>query len=145
MSRTHYSYAKSQGDSELCEYVKKAYGNDKIGKSTLKDSRDYIASGLLGENFLAIDTILRFILKKGRDVSVNYDKDDKYVVSSIKEIEKITGAKVVYCKDAQIVIPKRKNSLKCKALHSRFVVSLGMILYPKGSKIRKVLKSKLWI
>lgn len=143
MSRTHYSYAKSQGNKELVSYISKAYKTNALSRSTLKDSRDYIASGLLGENFEGIDTILRFIYKKGKDVSVNYNKGDKYVTDSLKAIEGLLGIKAVYSKDAQIVIPKRINSLKSKAAHSRFVVSLGMIIFPKGTKIRSFFKKKL--
>jgi len=143
MSRTHYSYAKAQGDEELCQYIMDAYSLAKAEKSTLKDSRDYIASGMLGDNFEGVDTILRFIYKKSKDVSVNYDKSDKYVTNSMKAIEKALGIKIVFSKDAQIVIPKRKTSLKHKVLHSRFVVSVGMMLFPKGSKLRRTLKNKL--
>ncbi len=143
MSRTHYSYAKSQGNKELAAYIEEAYKAEKLSRSTLKDSRDYIASGLLGENFEGIDTILRYIYKKGKDVSVNYDKDDKYVAYSLKTIERLLGIKAVYSKDAQIVIPKRANSLKSRIAHSRLVVSAGMMIFPKGSKIRSALKKKL--
>ena len=143
MSRTHCSYAKALGDEELCNYAKKVYGLEKLSKATYKDSRDYIASGLLGENFEGIDTILRFIYKKGKDVSVNYNKRDKYVFESIKAIEKNSCIKILYSRDAQITIPKRKISFKSKAFHNRLVVSVGMILFPKGSKLRRLFKSKL--
>ena len=143
MSRTHFSYAKSMKDEELCDYVKIKYCLDKPSKSKLKDSRGYIASGLLGENFEAIDTILRFIYKKGRDVSVKCDKSDKYVLESLSAIEDAKGIKIVRSDDAQILIPKRKNSLKNKLLHSKLVITIGMLLFPKGSKLRRKLKKQL--
>ena len=143
MSRTHYSYAKATGDEKLCDYIKNVYKTDKLTRSTLKDSRDYIASGLLGENFEGIDAILRYIYKKGKDVSVKYDKGDKYVAKSLEDIEGYLGIKVINTADAQIVIPKRKNSVKSRVLHSKPAVSLAMIIFPKGSHLRGVLKRKM--
>lgn len=143
MSRTHYAYAKSFSFDGACEYVKNKYGMEKIGKSKASDSYGYIASGLLGENFEGIDTILRFIYKKGQDVSVNYNENDDYVKKSIGAIEERRGIKITNSRDAQLVIPKRKISLKSKILHSGFVISVGMKLFPKGSRLRRLFKSKL--
>ena len=143
MCRTHYSYAKGLGDKESCEYVKQMYKEDKPRLSTVKDSRDYIASSLLGENFEGIDTILRWIYKKGGDVSVKYDKNDDYVTKSIMYLKSVKGMRVSYSDNAEIVIPKRKISFKSKLLHNRAVTSVAMALFPKGSKIRSALKGKL--
>ncbi|MBQ7226670.1 MAG: glycosyltransferase family 2 protein [Clostridia bacterium] len=143
MSRTHYSYAKSLGEKELCDYIKEKYGVEKLSLSTVKDTRDYISSGLLGDNFEAIDTVLRFIYKKGRDVSVNYDKKDEYIANSIKYLRDKCSINVIFAKEAQLVLPKRKYSFKSKVLHSRFVITVGMAIFPKGSKLRRMLKNKL--
>ena len=143
MSRTHYSYARSLKDDALCEYVKEKYNVEKPSLSKAKDSYGYIASGLLGSNFEGIDAVLRWIYKKGQDVSINYNKNDKYVDDSLACIEKIKGIKVTCFKDAEIVIPKREISLKDKILHSKFVNSVGMALFPKGSKLRTFFKGKL--
>lgn len=143
MSRTHYSYAKATGDEELFTYIRNVYKTDKLSRSTLKDSRDYITSGLLGENFEGIDAILRFIYKKGKDVSVKYDKGDEYVAKSLKAIEGYLGIKIIESDEAQIVIPKRKNSLSRRVLHNKLAVSVAMVIFPKGSRIREALKRKL--
>ena len=143
MSRTHYSYACAEGKAELCEYVKERYGIEKPRKSTASDSRDYIASGLLGKNFEGIDTILRWICKKGGDVSVKYDKKDEYVAKSIKYLQENNIANIVCCEPYQIVVPKREISVKSKILHNRLVSMIAFALFPKGSKIRKRLKGKL--
>ncbi|MBE6674147.1 MAG: glycosyltransferase family 2 protein [Ruminococcaceae bacterium] len=143
MSRTHYSYAKAQGDKGLCDYIKQSYGVEKLVPPTLKDSQSYIASGLLGDDFEGIDTIFRWICKKGQDVSVNYDKSDEYVAKSIGYLAQKKGIKITYSKDAQLIMPKRKNSLKNKLFHNKLVCKVGMALFPKGSGIRKALKNKL--
>ena len=143
MSRTHYSYAKSLGNMELCEYVAQKYGKEKLSLSTVKDSRDYIASGLLGSNFTGIDAILRWIYKKGKDVSVKYDKNDKYVAESIMYLKSVKGIKISYSEKPEVVIPKRQISIKDKVLHSKAVSTIGLALFPKGSKLRRLLKNKL--
>ena len=143
MSRTHYSYAKACGDKALCEYVRQSYGADKLTTSSVKDSQDYIASGLLGDDFEGIDTIFRWICKKGQDVSVNYDTSDEYIAKSIGYLAQKKGIKITYSKNAQLVIPKRKSSLKNKLLHNKLVCKVGMALFPKGSGIRRALKNKL--
>lgn len=45
--------------------------------------------------------------------------------------------------DATLVMPEEEFSLKLKLLHNHFIYKFGMILFPKGSKIRQKLKSKL--
>lgn len=143
MSRTHCSYAKAQGNEKLCEYIKEKYGVEKVVASTPKDSGDYVADGLLGKNFEGVDTILRWIYKKGQDVAVNYDKSDEYVCKVIGYLAQKEGIKITYSKDAELMIPKRKISLKDKLFHSKLAYNVGLRLFPKGSKIRSALKSKL--
>lgn len=143
MSRTHYSYAKSLKEEGACEYVKATYGVEKPSLSKAKDSYGYIASGLLGKNFEDIDGVMRWIYKKGQDVSVNYDACDKYIASSLSYIEKKKGIKITCSKNAEIVLIRRKNSFKERLFHSKLVNTLGMALFPKGSKLRSFFKSKL--
>ena len=143
MSRTHYSYAKSKGDKELCAYVSERYGIEKLTTSKVNDSIDYVASDLLGDNLEGIDTIFRWIYKKGRDVSVNYDKGDEYVAKCIGYLAQREGIKVTYSRNAEITIPKRTSSFKNKLFHSKLAYKVGLTLFPKGSSLRRALKNKL--
>ncbi|MBO5261912.1 MAG: glycosyltransferase family 2 protein [Clostridia bacterium] len=143
MARTHYSYAKALKEDGACEYVKSEYKIEKLSLSKAKDSYGYIASGLLGKNFESIDSVMRWIYKKGQDVSVNYDACDEYIAASLSYIEKKKGIKITYSKDAEITIIRKKNSFKERLFHSKFINTLGMTLFPKGSKLRSFFKSKL--
>ena len=143
MCRVHYSYARSMGKEELCGYVKEKYQNENPTPAKAKDSYGYIASNLLGDRFEGVDAVLRWIYKKGQDVSIKYDKGDKYVTDALAYIENAKGIRISYSKDAQLTIPKRKTSLKNKLVHNRFVTAVGMALFPKGSKLRRAFKSKL--
>ena len=107
------------------------------------DSRDYIASGLLGANLTGIDNVLRWIYKKGGRVSVNYDKKDKLVTSTLDYFAKERGINITYNKNGEITVPKQEISLKSRILHSKLAYSIGLKLFPKGSKLRKKLKSEL--
>ena len=76
-------------------------------------------------------------------MSIKYDKKDKYVADSITYIEKVKGIKISFSENAQLAIPKRTVSFKNKLLHNRFVNTVGMALFPKGSRLRNFFKSKL--
>ncbi|MBO5313430.1 MAG: glycosyltransferase family 2 protein [Clostridia bacterium] len=143
MARTHYSYAKSKGYTVLYDYIKCMYGLDELKGATVKDSSGYMATGLLGENFDSIDRILRFIYQKGQEVCVKYDKKDKYVKLCLDYMSIKYGIKITYGKDATIVIPKRKISLKTRIFHSKPLYTLGFVLFPKGSEARAKLKKRL--
>ena len=143
MCRVHFSYAKSLKEDWLCEYVGVTYDLQNPTCAKAKDSYGYIASKLLGDNLEGIDTILRWIYKKGQDVSIKYDKNDKLVANSISYIEKVKGIKITYSDNAQVVIPKRTTSFKNKLLHNRVINAVGMAIFPKGSKLRGFFKSKL--
>lgn len=143
MSRTHYSYAKAQGYTDLFDHIKNAYGVERLQTSFAKDGADYVTTGLLGENFDGIDNILRWIYKKRRDVCVNYDLKDEYVSKSIEYLRTSERISIEYSKKGEIAIPKQKNSLKSKLLHTRLAYKVGNILFPKGSSARAKMKNKL--
>lgn len=143
MSRTHYSYAKAQNDDELSSFIKEAYNVENLVPATANDSSDYAATGLLGSNFIGIDNVLRWIYKKGDGVSVNYDKNDKYICSTLDYFAKKRGINVIFDKHGELSIPKREISIKNRILHSKLAYSIGMKLFPKGSKLRNKLKGEL--
>ena len=143
MCRVHYSYAKSLKNGQACQYVGDMYKVEKPSPAKASDSYGYIASELLGDKFDGVDTILRWIYKKGQDVSIKYDRNDKYINDALLFIETAKGIKITYSKDAPIIIPKRSVSFKNRVLHNRFVNAVGMALFPKGSRLRDFFKKKL--
>ena len=143
MSRSHYAYAHSNKYTELYGYIAERYGVDKLEKAKYKDSSDYIITGLLGENFETVDRVLKKIYKTPDPVSVFYDKNDKYVSKSIEYLRRHEGKEIVFSADAEIVVPKQKNPWKIRMLHKRPVYILAMMVFKKGSKIRKFLKKHL--
>ncbi|MBO5287212.1 MAG: glycosyltransferase family 2 protein [Clostridia bacterium] len=140
MSRTHYSYAKSSKNQELFDYICEKYDVSRLKEATLKDSVSYVTSGLLGQNFEEIDNVLWQIYEKNTPLDVCYNKKDAYVAGAIEYLGKHEDRIIAYSKDAKITVPKQNISLKTRILHSKFVCTLGMVLFKKGSKTRAFLK-----
>jgi hypothetical protein len=61
------------------------------------------------------------------------------VLAGMREI----GGRVEFSDTSGVAIPKEEISLKRKIFHIPFVYRLGMLLFPKGSRIRAFLKRRL--
>ncbi|MBO5357434.1 MAG: glycosyltransferase [Clostridia bacterium] len=141
MSRTHYTYAKTNKHTDLYQYIKDKYQVEKLQTSTKKDGELYAKNQLLGDNFLDIDKALRKIYFTNSNVTVIYDKSDLYVSRTMKYIERIKHD-ITDTERKTLMVPKKIISAKNKFLHNHFVYSMGMLLFKKGSKMRAFLKSK---
>ncbi|MBO5440296.1 MAG: glycosyltransferase [Clostridia bacterium] len=141
MSRTHYTYAKTNKHTDLYQYIKDKYHVEKLQASTKRDGELYAKNQLLGDNFLDIDKALRKIYFTNSNVTVIYDKSDLYVSRTMKYIERIKHD-ITDTERKTLMVPKKIISAKNKFLHNHFVYSMGMLLFKKGSKMRAFLKSK---
>lgn len=141
MSRTHYTYAKTNKHTDLYQYIKDKYHAEKLQTSTKRDGELYAKNQLLGDNFLDIDKALRKIYFTNSNVTVIYDKSDLYVSRTMKYIERIKHD-ITDTERKTLMVPKKIISAKNKFLHNHFVYSMGMLLFKKGSKMRAFLKSK---
>ena len=73
-------------------------------------------------------------------------KKKSYAHNTLVKMQNVLGTKFNITSstiEANIVMPEEIYSIKQKILHNDAVYLLGVILFPKGSKIRKKLKSKL--
>lgn len=141
MSRTHYTYAKTNKHTDLYEYIKERYQVEKLQTSTKKDGELYQKNQLLGDNFLDIDKALRKIYFTNSNVTVIYDKSDEYVARTMKYIERMKHD-VTDTERKTLMVPKKIISAKNRFLHNHFIYSVGMLLFKKGSRARAFLKSK---
>ena len=142
MSRSHYSHARAGGYESLYPIIKERYRVKGLKKATLKDGECYSHNTVLGENFTEIDGILLSLFKCEGSQSISYEKSDGYVCRSVAFMNS-EGCDLYFSKNAQTVIPKQKASLKIRFLHNYYVYTLGMLLFPKGSKIRAFLKKHI--
>ena len=139
MSRTHYSYAKKSGYKSLYPLIKKTYGVDKLCASKASDGSAYGKTRLIGSNIEEIDRALMLAFKSGAAVDTDLEPYAERVLAGMREI----GGRVDLSDKERVIIPKEEISLKRKIFHIPFVYKLGMLLFPKGSRIRAFLKRKL--
>ena len=144
MSRTHYSHARASSLKSIYPLIKKRYGTKKLRKATYGDVVVYSKSELLGDNFPKIDYDLSLLFKADSDITVSYDKSSIFTKKIVNTAKSISEYKISYKKkNADIIIPKAKNKLINKIIHNHIVYRIGIVLFPKGSKIRGFLKKRL--
>ena len=100
---------------------------------------------ILPLNINEIDNELKKIYYSNKHLKV-YAKKNSYAYKFLYEMKFLFGLKyeILNCKNnASLFLTKEKISIKQKILHNQIVYKIGMFLFPKGSKIRKMLKSKL--
>lgn len=139
ISRTHYSHASGAGYKTLYPLIQSTYGIKKLKKSTRADGRAYAHSRLLPENIEEIDAALRPLFDCHGTVRVCYNTRDPYVGRVLNAVRE-RGVEVVADVHADVCIPAEQISTKSKILHNHFVWTVSTVLFPKGSKIRALLK-----
>lgn len=144
MSRTHYSYAKKMHATVLYPYIKDAYRVTELRKSTYRDGAAYAGARTLPTNFSERERALRAVYEaEGDSVRVRYRRNDRYAEKTLSLIKEEREIKIIRSKNADLIIPHPHFSLKNRILLNPFVYRLGMLLFPKGSKIRAMLKRKV--
>lgn len=139
MSRTHYTYSKSAGYTELYGFIRQAYGVDKLGTSTLRDGAVYTKAGLLGSNFTDIDNELLSVMRSDSLIKVDPRRLSPYAAKTLRFIQE-HGGRVEFVSGASLRISKPRVKFKHKLVHNSLLYFLGALLFPKGSRIRAALK-----
>ena len=139
MSRTHYSYARSGGYTELYEYIKEKYGVRKLKASNLKDGRAYSKCRIIGSNIEEIDSAIVEILNAEGVVYIDPGKLDPYANKTLEYIKDRWG-RVEFSDKVDADIEREKISIKQKIVHNYLLYTVGTVLFPKGSRIRAFLK-----
>ena len=140
MSRTHYSYAKAGGYTDLYEKIKTAYGVDELSPSTFADGAVYHNTVLLPENIADIDAAL-LRLWRTEGASLVAPTRDKYTSRALQSMIDC-GKEMGVAKNGE-VLPKPRIRLTSRLLHNPVLYKLGMLLFPKGSPLRSILKRGL--
>lgn len=144
MSRTHYAAARQGGYTDLYSYIKTGYHVDRLRLPTLADSAVYADCELLGENYDEIDKALTEVFYRGCEVAVSYEGRCRYISHILLTAERLTDTRVKrVSRGADIVVPRRKIPLSARLMHNGLTYRLGMLLFPKGSRLRALLKKKL--
>ena len=138
MSRAHYSHARAHGYTELYPYIMERYGVKRLGKSRAKDGSAYVKAGLLGENIKEIDEAIYAIFASGALTELTIPKD-KYALRTVSYMIK-HGAPISTVRSGDVTLPRERVRLINKILFNPFIRKVGMILFPRGSRIRAALK-----
>lgn len=145
MIATNYAVAKKSGYETLFETIKKAYKVKDFPSMPKGAEKPYQKHQLLPLNIDQIDTALKKVYYSNRMFKV-YSKKNTYTFLMLLKMKSVLKKKFIMVStkaDAMLVMPEEEFSLKLKLLHNHFIYKFGMILFPKGSKIRQKLKSKL--
>ena len=142
MSRTHYTYAKSLGYSDLFELIKSSYVVGELKKSTRRDGSVYSRALVLPDNFADIDRELIAVIRLSGQRSVEPVGLSDYSKATL-DFAIAKGKSIVYKEGAGIQISRPRTSIIKRILHNYYVYNLGIVLFPKGSKIRAFLKKML--
>lgn len=142
---TNYISAKKSGYRDLYPFIKEKYGVKKLLKMPIGYDNAYEKQRVLPQNIIEVDNELKKLYYSNKFAKI-YAKRNSYARRTLLRMKRIFGKKyeVVNCKKhADIIMPKEFISFKQKLLHNFVAYKIGTVLFPKGSKIRKLIKSKL--
>ncbi len=140
----NYSVAKKYKSKELNEFIKQRYVNCELKTADFMSDYPYLNQKLLPKNIDEIDELLKRVYYSNKCLKICVRKNS-YAYKELIKMQKVFKTRFVFAKgkESDIIFPKEIISLKQKILHNTFVFKIGVLLFPKGSKIRSVLKSKL--
>ena len=141
----HYQSAKRMKFKSLYPLLTEKYDGCKLKRMPSDYSKSYMKQRVLPKNLKTIDDELKKVYYSNKYLKV-YAKRNSYAFASLCTMKVLFKKKfdiVVSKKKATFVMTKEKVLFKQKILHSDIVYKIGLVLFPKGSKIRRYLKSKL--
>lgn len=129
----------------LLPVLKEEYGLQKVSAFVSADSKIYAHHKLLPDNLAEIDEELQKVYYSNKYVKV-YAKKGGYAFLTLLTFKRMLSKRLDFVKkkkNANFVVSKEKYSFKNRFLHNYLIYRLGMMLFPKGSKTRNKLKSKI--
>lgn len=141
MSRTHYSHAKANKYSHLYDYIQKSYHVEVLKKSTFHDNSAYSKNKVLPVNILEIDRALLSLWSSNDNEHICLCEANKYMKRSVRFMKK-QGKKIKVSPEGR-KLPTPRVKLIDRIIMNKFVYTLGLIFFKKGSKIRAFLKKHI--
>ena len=145
MSRSHYSHAKKKAYAELYVFIRESYGVKRLSRAKFSDGFVYAKNVLLPENFESIDQMLRTVYFRQKPLRVYCKPARSYSYRQLCRLA-CENENVIILKsaaNADAVMPEEKISLRDRFIHNFFVYTAGTLLFPKGSRLREILKKAL--
>ncbi len=141
---TNYTIAKNYKSQELNDFIKEKFKNCKLKKVGFFSDYAYSNQKVFPVNIEEIDKYLQKVFYSNKFFKV-FVKKNSYAYKELIKMKKIFDLNFIFStrKDANLLFPKEKNSFKQKLIHNTFIFKIGVLLFPKGSKVRAFLKRKL--
>ena len=136
------AYAVANKYTALFDLIKERYHTDKLERSKYRDNSAYSNNKVLPMNFNELENFLREIYNTKEPVNINPRRGNSYIKINTIYLSAFNGN--ISFSDDGIIPPKDKVKFKDKILMNKFVYSLGLILFKKGSKLRAFLKKHIW-
>ena len=121
--------------------IKRAYGVEALKVSTFRDSSAYSDNRPLPSNIAEIDAELLCIWRSDEPVRLSLSGASPYQRRSVEYMRGCGRNIEVARGGARLVKPKIR--LWDKLIFNRFVYSVGMLIFKKGSKLRSFLKKHI--
>ena len=141
MSRSHYSHAKANKYCHLYDYIKEKYHIDFLKRSTFKDQSAYSKNKVLPVNLPEIEAALLELWRSEDEQVICLCKSDDYTKKSVRYMRAL-GKKIKIIKGGK-PLPRPRVKLKDRIIMNKFVYTLGLILFKKGSRVRAFLKKHI--
>ena len=141
MSRTHYSHAKVNKYLHLFDFIKESYHVETLKKSTFHDNSAYSKNKVLPVNILAIDSSLLSLWNSNTEEHICLCEANRYMKRSVRFMKKQGKSIKVSPEGRKLPTPRVK--IIDRIIMNKFVYSLGLIFFKKGSRIRAFLKKHI--
>lgn len=141
----NWANAKKSKYKNLLPLIKEKYKLKKVTSRFAGASKFYDRQRVLPCNITDVENAVKKVYYSNKYLKI-YARTSSYFYWQTKTLVKLFEKKAIYVKHkkyATMIAPKEKVSIKQCILHNIVVYRIGMALFPKGSKIRKILKSKL--
>ncbi|MBP3581829.1 MAG: glycosyltransferase family 2 protein [Clostridia bacterium] len=141
----NYANAKNSKYKSLLPLIKEKYKLKNVSSHFSGAGKYYSKQRVLPHNIAEVDLAVKKVYYSNKYLKI-YAKSGSYFCHQARTIIELFNKKAIFVKRkkyATMFAPKEKVSLKQRILHNFVVYKVGMALFPKGSKIRKFLKSKL--
>lgn len=140
---THYAKVLGSSYKSLVPLIREKYDGCKLKKNFKGASKYYDYHIVFPLNYVEIDRAIFYIYSAEKSVKIN-KKMGRYAKRELCGLEKCFEKKyeIVHTGETY-AFPKEKYKKTQLLVHSHFLYKVGTVLFPQGSKIRKILKSRL--
>ena len=145
MASSHLTTARHSHFHDMKALIMDTYSVEKIARLPASAQKPYEKHLLLPSNLDEIENVIRKLFDE-KNMAKLAVKKDSYIDRRLQNMSKLFSLPITITYDkkgADMVAPREIYPLKLRLLHNPLVYKVGMFLFPKGSKIRKILKAKI--